>query len=211
MPLRTRSACSFTTRIDCAPAPRPAPHSTLAGAEARPRRPCPISGVPTHKHRPARCACALGRPPVACSDASLACAGRTRRVWTQPRWPVIASLAQWNQSAGLRSRMSDVQFVHEAPPTTPRWTSGEVLGPSSRRGGFDSRTGYQLFTRSPSSSSRFEGCKPAATIGRRRNPSPTTFSPFHPGVAQPGRATALGAEGCTFNSCRSDQPVSMSP
>jgi hypothetical protein len=32
-------------------------------------------------------------------------------------------------------------------------------------------------TPSPLASSRFEGRKPAATIGRRRNPSPTTFHP----------------------------------
>jgi hypothetical protein len=31
-------------------------------------------------------------------------------------------------------------------------------------------------TRSPLANSRLEGRKPAATIGRRRNPSPTTFS-----------------------------------
>lgn len=70
----------------------------LAGTGARPRPPCPISGVPTHKHRPARCACALGRPPVACSDASPACAGRPRRVWTQPRWQLSVSLAQWSRA-----------------------------------------------------------------------------------------------------------------
>lgn len=165
-----RSACSFTTRIECPPT-KSARRSRLAGAEVRPRLPCPISGVPTHKHRPARCACALGRPPVACSDASLACASQPRRVWTQPRWSFIASLAQRSESTGLRSRglrpdtgcacaqpvpaegrplceraacKVDVQVVHEAPTTTPRWTSGEVLGPSSRRGGFNSRTGYQF-------------------------------------------------------------------
>lgn len=59
---------------------------------------CPISGVPTHKHRPVRCACALGRPPVACSDAPLACASQPRRVWTQPRWHFFhVSLAQWTE------------------------------------------------------------------------------------------------------------------
>lgn len=94
-PLRSRSARSFTNCSECSAGLWPAPHSEeAAGAGARSRLPCPISGVPTHKHRPARCACALGRPPVACSDASPACAGRPRRVWTQPRWSFIASLAQ---------------------------------------------------------------------------------------------------------------------
>jgi len=86
LPPRTRGARSFTTCIECPPIHVGVALKKLAGAEARPRPPCPISGVPTHKHRPARCACALGRPPVACSDASLACAGQPRRVWTQPRW-----------------------------------------------------------------------------------------------------------------------------
>ena len=81
-----------------------------------------------------------------------------------------------------------------------RWTSGELLGPSNRSGGFDSRTGYQPMVigaiwqrsglqtrrlrvrllhdhpqRSLSLSSRFDRRKPAAAIGRRRNPLPTTI------------------------------------
>lgn len=206
MPLRTRSACSFTTRIDCAPAPRPAPHSTLAGAEARPRRPCPISGVPTHKHRPARCACALGRPPVACSDPPLACAGRTRRVWTQPRWPLIASLAQWSRApvyeAGGWTFESSMRHHLQRPVGLPVRSSAlqaEEAGSTPARG----------TTQKPSSSSRFDGANRPQRLGgvgtRHRQPF------HHPGVAQPGRATALGAEGCTFNSCRSDQPLSMPP
>lgn len=78
---------------------RPAQRSQTAGAKTQSRQPCPISGVPTHKHWSTRCACALGRPPVACSDASLACASQSRRVWTQPRWSFsFASLAQWSRA-----------------------------------------------------------------------------------------------------------------
>ena len=56
----------------------------------------------------------------------------------------IASLAQWIRApvyeAGGRRFDS---FTRRQFSFLSRWTSGEVLGPSSRRGGFDSRTGYQ--------------------------------------------------------------------
>lgn len=51
--------------------------------------------------------------------------------------------------AQLGERLPCKQEVVGSIPTgsttsiASRWTSGEVLGPSSRRGGFDSRTGYQ--------------------------------------------------------------------
>ena len=80
------------------------------------------------------------------------------------------------EGGGLQSRWRHAHLGSiPSVESMPRWTSGEVLGPSSRRGGFNSRTGHHCSTRSPSSSSRFDGRKPAATIGRRRNPSPTTF------------------------------------
>lgn len=57
----------------------------------------------------------------------------------------------------------------------PRWTSGEVLGPSSRRGGFDSRTGYQLFTEAPRRAHASRGANRPQRLGgvgtRHRQPS----------------------------------------
>lgn len=90
-------------RVRCRPTP--ATHSHQGRRRVRPAA-CPISGVPTHKHRPVRCACALGRPPVACSDASPACAGRPRRVWTQPRW-ISSSLVSSVESERRSTKPED--------------------------------------------------------------------------------------------------------
>jgi hypothetical protein len=100
------------------------------------------------------CPCtSTGRPGVhVCRARSADGAGMQRssarslargRVRTQPRGHRLVSSV--DQSAGLRSRRPEVRLLHEAPVfiSMSRWTSGEVLGPSSRRGGFDSRTGYQ--------------------------------------------------------------------
>lgn len=88
-----------------------------------------------------------------------------------------AERASPRELSGAERRPTKPEAGGSTPPRgtrfLSRWTSGEVLGPSRRRGGFDSHTGCQ--SRSLSSSSRFDRRKPAATIGRRRNPSPTTL------------------------------------
>jgi hypothetical protein len=47
------------------------------------------------------------------------------------------------RNTGLRRLVAS--RVDTAEMVLPRWTSGEVLGPSSRRGGFNSRTGHHLY------------------------------------------------------------------
>lgn len=172
-PLRLRSARSFTTCTECRAGSGPrsahqrqAPRPSL-GCPA-PSRVCPRTSTDrfgVHVRSGGRLSRAAMHSWLA--QASRVACGHSRD------GALSCLVSSMEQSTGLRSRRLDVQVVHEAP--MPRWTSGEVLGPSSRRGGFDSRTGYHVTTRSLSSSSRFEGRKPAATIGRRRNPLPTTL------------------------------------
>lgn len=86
------------------------------------------------------CAAHVLQTESACSGPSkMPCQDRVR---TQPKGHCLVSSV--DQSAGLRSRRPEVRLLHEAPFfILSRWTSGEVLGPSSRRGGFNSRTGCQ--------------------------------------------------------------------
>lgn len=153
---------SLTNSTERSAGIQPALRSPLAGAEARPRLPCPISGVPTHKHRPARCACALGRPPVACSDAPLVCANQPRRVWTQPRW-----------------------FL-------PRWTSGEVPGPSNQRGGFNSRTGYHSSTQARRRTHASRGANRPQRLG---GVGTRYRQPFQSGRSSPRESICFGSRG----------------
>lgn len=217
----TRSACSFTTRIERVPNPL-AMRSPLAGTETSLGCPAPSRVCPrTSTGRPGVHVRSGGRLSRAATQLRFAQTGRVACGHSRDGFSCLVS--SMDESAGLRSRRLDVRVVHEAPhggvaqqgehlpckqtvagsmpaasTTMLRWTSGEVLGPSSRRGGFTlsgaagqgaACCGPQAWrmapalphgvpppsTRSLLSSSRFERRKPAATIGRRRNPSPTTF------------------------------------
>ena len=72
-----------------------------------------------------------------------------------------------------------------ASTTMPRWTSGEVLGPSRRRGGFDSRTGYHCL---PEALRRAHASMGANRPQRLGGVGTRHRQPFEVAIAQSGRA-----------------------
>lgn len=168
-----------------------------------------LSGVPVHKHRPTRCACVpkhvLQTEPACSGPGKPTCPGRVR---TQPRGHRLVSSVE--QSAGLRSRRPEVRLLHEAPdfcpvglPARSSALHAEEVGSTPTRDASPEACRRALASTGANRPQRLGG------VGTRHR-QPFRALKESPCVAQPGSASALGAEGCRFESCRTDQELRTS-